>query len=83
MNEENGLVDTVGQGVSGMNGEISINIYTLLCVKQTVIEKLLNSTGSPVWHSVMGWGEGKEAQEGGDVCIIMAHSHCCLNYNTL
>ena len=42
MNEENGLVDTVGQGVSGMNGEISINIYTLLCVKQTVIEKLLS-----------------------------------------
>ena len=50
--------------MSGMNGKSSINIYTLLCVKQTVIEKLLNNTGSPVWHSVMGWREGREAQDG-------------------
>ena len=77
MNEENGLVDTVGQGVSGMNGEISINIYTLLCVKQTVIEKLLSLALCDEM------GETREAQEGGNVCIIMAHSHCCLNYNTL
>ena len=26
---ENGLVDTVGEGESGMNGESNINIYTL------------------------------------------------------
>ena len=25
----------------------------------------------------MGSGEGREAQEGGDICIIMADSHCC------
>ena len=30
---ENGLVDTVGKGKSGANGESSINIYTLSCVK--------------------------------------------------
>ena len=30
---ENGLVDTMGKGESGMNGESSINIYTLPCVK--------------------------------------------------
>ena len=31
---ENGLVDTVGEGDSGTNGESSINIYTLPYVKQ-------------------------------------------------
>ena len=31
---ENGLVDTVGEGDSGTNGEGSINIYTLPYVKQ-------------------------------------------------
>ena len=30
---ENGLVDPVGEGKSGMNGESSIDIYTLPCVK--------------------------------------------------
>lgn len=35
---ENGLMDTVGKGESGKNGESSIDVYTLLCVKQTVGE---------------------------------------------
>ena len=30
---ENRLVDTVGEGKSGKNGESSIDIYTLLCIK--------------------------------------------------
>ena len=30
---ENGLVDIVEEGMSGMNGESSINIYTLPCIK--------------------------------------------------
>ena len=30
---ENGLIDTMGKGDSGMNGDSSINIYTLPCVK--------------------------------------------------
>ena len=30
---ENGLVDTVGEEDSGTNGESSIDIYTLPCVK--------------------------------------------------
>ena len=45
-----------------MNGEGSINIYSLLCVKWIVAEKLLYNTGNPVWCSVMTWvggvGEG-------------------------
>ena len=40
-------------GVSGTNGESSINVYTLLCVKWIVGEKLLCNTGSSVWCSVM------------------------------
>jgi len=25
----------------------------------------------------LGWGDMKEDEEGGDMCIIMADSHCC------
>ena len=25
----------------------------------------------------MGSGDGREAQEGGDVCILMTDSYCC------
>ena len=44
---------TVWKGVSGMNGEGSINIYTLSCVKWIVAEKFLYNIGNPVWCSVM------------------------------
>ena len=50
---ENGLVHTVWEGESGTNGESSINIYTLSCVKQMDSGKLLCNTGSPAWLSVM------------------------------
>ena len=50
---ENRLVNIVGGGKSGTNGESSINIYTLLCVKQMAGGKLLYDTGSPAWHSVI------------------------------
>ena len=30
---ENGYVDTGGEGEGGMNWEIRIDIYTLLCIK--------------------------------------------------
>ena len=50
---ENGLVGTVGKGKNGMNGESSIDIYTLPCVKQIAGEKLLYETGSPAWPSLM------------------------------
>ena len=67
---EKGLVDTVGGGERG-----SIDIYTLSCVKQIGIERLLYNTGSPAWHSVMtqrgGVGEGRKTQEREDICIIV------------
>ena len=43
-----------------MNGEGSINIYSLLCVKWIVAEKLLYNTGNPVFtcDDLDGWDEG-------------------------
>ena len=40
-------------GESGMNGESSINIYTLPCVEWIAVEKLLCNLLSLVWCSVM------------------------------
>ena len=49
---ENGLVDTAGEGEGVMNSENSIDIYTLLCVKQIVSGKLLNNRDL-AWYCVM------------------------------
>ena len=49
---ENRLVGTVGEREREKNGESSVNIYTLPCVKQIAGEKLLHNTGSPTWRSV-------------------------------
>jgi len=40
-------------GTGGMNWEIGIDIYTLPYVKQIANGKLLQSTGSSAWCSVM------------------------------
>ena len=65
-----------------MNRESSIDIYTRPCVKQIAGEKLLYNIGSPVSCSVMtqegDMARGREAEEGGDVCIIMAELRCCM-----
>ena len=41
-------MDTMGEGEHGMDGESSINIYTLSCVKWIGGEKLLYNIGSKV-----------------------------------
>ena len=66
---ENWLVDTAGEGESGMNGESCVNIYALFCVRW-MAAKLLCSTTSPVWHSVMTWRGRMGGTEGRDICII-------------
>ena len=48
----------------GESGECSINIYTLSSITWTAGEKLLCSTGSPVWSSVIIWREGMRGGEG-------------------
>ena len=50
---ENELVDTVGEGKSGMNRESSLDIYILPCVKEIAGEKLLYNTGNQPWYSVI------------------------------
>ena len=74
---ENGYVDTVGDGESGTNRECNINIYALLCVEWLAGEKLLYNTGDLWSPREVGW-EGIEVQEGGNICIIMAYSRCCM-----
>ena len=46
-------MDIVGERKSWANGESSINLYPLPCVKQTAGEKFLHNTGSPAGHTVM------------------------------
>ena len=50
---KNGFVDPVGEGENGRNGESSINIYPLSCMKWIGGEKVLYNVGSTVWHSVV------------------------------
>ena len=54
-------------GQIGMNGGSSVNIYTLLGVTQVTGEKLLCSTGNPVWCSMttQRGGIGRGGEEGG------------------
>ena len=58
-------------------------MHTLPCVKQIASGKLLYDTGSSArcfddldGGRKVGMG-GKEAQEGGDICIPIADSYCC------
>ena len=63
-----------------MNWEVSIDIYTLPCVKQTANRKVRGTTGSsvqcPVMTEKVGMGVGRKIQEGGDICIPTADSQC-------
>jgi len=44
------------------------------CLKEVAVSsgKLLYSTGSSAWRSVMTWRGGREVEEGEDMCIPMA-----------
>ena len=66
----------MGEGEGGMSWERSIDIYPPPCVAWIASGKLLYSTGSSARCSVgtqmggTGVG-GKEAKEGGDVCVFV------------
>ena len=74
----------VRKNMPPMNGESNSNKYTLSRVKQIAGEKLLYNTGKPAWHTVMTqrnkmvWGKGKDAQQGGNICIIIADLGYCM-----
>ena len=40
--------DAKGEGGFGMNWKIGIDMYALLCIKQTTSENLVHSTGSSI-----------------------------------
>ena len=61
---ENKYMDTRGEGEGGMNWEIGIDIYTLLCIKQITNENLLYSTGNSTQYSVVTY-MGKESKKEG------------------
>ena len=45
--------------------KVASMVYTLSGVGWIAGKKLLCSTGSPVWHSVMTWRDGMVGGEGG------------------
>ena len=57
----------------GMNCEIGVDIYTLLCMKYVSNENLLYSTGNSKFCSDLS---GKEIQKRVDLCIV--DSFCCI-----
>ena len=65
----------------GQTENVASALYTLSCIKKIADEKLLYNTGSPLllFNDLEGWdgGKGREAQEEGDIRIIMADLHCC------
>ena len=62
-----GLVDIGGEGESVTNGESSIDMCTLSCVRWIAGEKLLYNTGSPACRSVMTQ-RGRELRKEG-LCV--------------
>ena len=84
------LVDTVGEGEDVANWESTIETYTLTFVKQIAGGDLLGNKGSSNQglcdnlEEWVGMGDGKEVQEGGDICISVADSCWCMEEtNTL
>ena len=63
-------------------GRIKGVTLTLLCVKQLVGSCCIaqgTQLGALWWPREMGWEDGRrEAQQGGDICILMADSHYCI-----
>ena len=79
---ENRLADIARKGVGGTNGKSNNDIYILLCVKQITSGKLLYSTGTPAWHSVMaergGMRGGERLRREATYVYLMADSCCCM-----
>ena len=62
---------------------LSLSLYTLPGVSEIVSRKLLYNTGSSDWCSVMTQRgrigvDGRAAQGGGDIPVLIADSHCSM-----
>lgn len=80
----NGLANMAGKGEGGTNRESSIDVYTLPCVKTTMVEAAVYSAVfRDDLQGGMGGGE-RETQEGGNTCMHGIQKkltqHCKLLY---
>ena len=82
---ENGCVDTVGEGAGGTKKRIALTyIYMTMCKIDSYWESALQhrELSSILCDDLVGWdGGGRQAQERGDICIVMADSHHCYSKN--
>ena len=70
-----------GEGEGGTNWEIGIDICSLPCIKQLASGDLPYSAGSSARCPEMTWRGGivgREVQERGDICTLMADSLRCI-----
>ena len=71
----------MGKGEGGTNQESSTDICTLPYVKQIASGNLLYSTESSVLCDNLEEWDGTPWEgglKGGDICMHMADSHCCI-----
>ena len=67
------------EGEGGMNGESNRETYTSPYVKQTVSRNVLYDSGNSTGALRQPKGVGCSGRwEGGDICIPMAVSRCCI-----
>ena len=79
---ENRLWTQWGEGKSGMDGQSSIDIYIVPCVKEISGEKLLYNTREPslaLCYDPKGWDGGVEGGSRGRwyTYTVMTDLHCC------
>ena len=89
---ENRLTDSaegVGEeGEGGMYGESNMEDYITICKIDSQLESAvwLRELKPGLCINLEGWdgkGDGREVQEGGDMCIPLADSCRCLAENTI
>ena len=72
-------MDTAGEGEGGVNSREALDIYITICKTDGQWEAMHNIGNSTYGHSVTTWrggmAGGREAEEGGDVCVIMTGLH--------
>ena len=66
-----------------MYGESNMETYVIICKvdSQWEFAVCLRELKQQLCINLEGWhgeGDGKEVQEGGDISILVADSHCCM-----
>ena len=72
---KNKCIDTKEEAGCGMNWEIRIDIYTLLCIKQITNENYCITEGT-LFSALQRPKQERKKKKRGDICIQMADSLC-------